>query len=131
MRQTRGREALYSASDPNDIIRRLDRSDVRKMESTGEAVRICRACGRHNQTAKRFCGAHAKEHDFVLVVTPLFRNTRRSKPTITFREVEANVGAVKLEGEDNLIKLAQQKIKNWPLEFDRLATMVIPREAFA
>lgn len=132
-RQRHGKVSVYSASDRNDIIRHVYADEARRMLGTGEGVMLCRGCGRHKDSARRFCGAHAKEHEFVLTITPLYDESRRSHPSnasITFREMQANVGAVR-EGENGAIRAANEKIQAWPFEHDHRAVVVIPREAFA
>lgn len=112
-------------------LRNVSYGQAKKLESTGEAVKICRRCGR---ISKKFCGAHGLSHDLAFQLTAIYRDAHQSSASLTLSDMLANVGQSTKDEMNHAISLghersARTKVAMWPFEHDRLAVMVCPTPA--
>lgn len=124
-RQTRGMAALCGKD--GDIVRRVAMTEARKMESTGEVVAICRHCSTSNKQTKR-CTGYGKVHDFVYMLTALYRNIHSSQATLGFSDMLANVGQSTKGERDHAISpgyaaAIREKVGKWLEVHDDLAPL--------
>ena len=115
----------------DEHLRYMARTEAEKLVSTGEAIAVCRNCGRFDLRAKRFCGAHGKSHSPVYMVTALYRNIHTSATTLTLSDTLANLGLSRRDETSHGIsngkeRAAQLKIKLWPTIHDTKAVLVCP-----
>jgi hypothetical protein len=121
-------------SESAEHIRFISQTEARKLVGTGEALEICRDCGKYGDSlrGRKFCGAHGKQHATVYMITRLYRDHHQSNCSITFSEMLANVGLSKRDEMNHQISQAyenavKEKVNAWPLCHDTKAPMVVPR----
>lgn len=121
----RGRSEVWLYDKHSTPMFRIPRTLARTMKSTGEAYQACLRCSTVNSDRKTCEGT--KPHNWVYVVTDIFRIHFQSSCSLREADILGNVGMGMGKGSRDIsqqfARASRDKILAWPFIYDSLAPL--------